>query len=215
MAASAWLYVVYQQTEVLLPGVASLIAFAVGSFFLASQVERLKPYRRTFFLLIVGASASLAAVTSELSSDIANSGYAAAMSFLSVRLSAVALWLAGVNAKVSGDVLYFPSGRALAVGPLCSGAYSSLLFVLLSCVMVADIGRTAPRRKLLVALLMGFAGANLANVFRITFLASVMYFLGVGALDVAHQFAGYAVFLGFMAFFWVLTLRWVRAGTAL
>jgi len=31
----------------------------------------------------------------------------------------------------------------------------------------------------------------------------------LGALDVVHQFAGYAVFLGFMSAFWLLSLKWL------
>lgn len=159
--------------------------------------------------MVVGAASSLALVALGLSSEIAGSYYATVMSFFSARATSLVLGLTGTRVAVSGDTLLFPNGTALSVGPLCSGAYSSILFMLLSLVMVADLGRAVPRRRLAVALAVGLVGANLANVFRITFLASIMYVFGLDALDIVHQFAGYAVFLAFMALFWSLSLRWL------
>lgn len=136
--------------------------------------------------------------------------YSQMLALAAARLTASLLTLGGVNVHLSGDIISFPDGQALSIGPLCSGAYSTVLFLLLSVVMVADVGRTAPRKRLALAILVGVLGANLANVFRITFLASVMYLFGLNALDFVHQFAGYAVFLGFMSAFWVPSLRWLK-----
>ena len=212
VAASAYLYLLYQQLETLLPGALSIAMFAAGSYIVLREVSWLKQFGRVLPFIVAGASASIALVVMGISSDIADSYYAAAMSLLSAKLTAFLFALAGMRVRVSGDVLSLPNGTALAVGPLCSGAYSTVLFMLLSVVMVADLGRTAPRKRLLAAVAVGLIGANLANVFRITFLASVMYYFGPGVLGVVHQFAGYAVFLGFMAAFWTVSLRWLGSG---
>jgi hypothetical protein len=39
-----------------------------------------------------------------------------------------------------------------------------------------------------------------------------MYLMGLDALVTVHQFAGYAVFLGLMSVFWLLSLRWLSVG---
>lgn len=209
LAASLYLYLLYQQTEILLLGVFSIVAFGTGSYILISDVRQLKPFGRMLPFIVIGASATLALATLGLSSDIAESYYASVLSLLSARVTSVLFAFTGTRVPVSGDVLAFPNGTALSVGPLCSGAYSSILFMLLSLVMVADVGRSAPRKKLAAAVMLGLLGANLANVLRIVFLASVMYAYGPNALDVVHQFAGYAIFLGFMGLFWTVSLRWV------
>jgi exosortase/archaeosortase family protein len=211
LPSSVYLYLLYQQTEILLTGVLSILAFAVGSYSALSEVGRLKSLRKVLPFMVIGGSLSLALVALGLSSDVAGSYYATIMSLFSARLTSILFGLTGTPVLVSGDVLTFPNGMALSVGPLCSGAYSSILFMLLSLVMVADVGRSAPRKKVAVVVVVGLVGANLANVFRIAFLASVMYVLGLGALDVVHQFAGYAVFLAFISAFWIVSLRWLRA----
>lgn len=211
LAASAYLYLLYQQTEVLLPGAISIATFGVGCYAILNTVGRLNPFRSILPFIVVGGSASLALVALGFSSDVAGSDYATIISLFSARTTSFLFTLAGTRVLVSGTVLYFPDGTALSVGPLCSGAYSSILFMLLSLVMVADVGRTAAKKKLAVAVAIGLVGANLANVLRITFLASVMYIFGLGALDVVHQFAGYAVFLAFMVVFWVMSLKWIGA----
>lgn len=209
LGASLLLYLYYQQVESLTPGALSIAAFGVGSYCVVSEIGPLKSLGRVLPFMVVGASCSLGMVTMGFSSAIAGSYYASAMSFLSVRLTSFIFSLDGVRVPVSGDVLLFPNGTALSVGPLCSGAYSTVLFMLLSIVMVTDLSRAAPKKKLAVAVAVGLFGANFANLLRISFLASIMYLFGLNALDVVHQFAGYAVFLGFMTAFWMLSLKWL------
>lgn len=211
LGVAALLYLSYQQVESLAPGAFSITAFCVGSYCVVSELGPVKSLGRILPFIVIGASGSLALVTLGASSAIAGSYYASAMSFFSARLTSFIFSLDGLRVPVSGDVLHFPNGAALSVGPLCSGAYSTILFMLLSLVMVADLCRVAPKRKLAVAVAIGLVGANLANVFRISFLASIMYLFGLNTLDVVHQFAGYAIFLGFMAAFWMLSLKWMVA----
>lgn len=210
LALSLYLYLLYQEVESLPVGISSVVLFAAGLHLSIRNVRFLEPFRRISPFLVGGATASLALVSFGLDNYIANSYYSQLLALASARLTALLLNLGGVQVHISNAVLTFPDGRALSVGPLCSGVSSTVLFLLLSVVMVADFGKGAPKKRLVVALALGLVGANLANVFRITFLASVMYLFGLGALDVVHQFAGYAVFLGFMSAFWLLSLRWVR-----
>lgn len=215
LAASIALYIIYSQIVVSIwPGIASVVAFSFGVYILRQEFYRwrvLKPFARILPFIIVGAFISIIIVGFGIQTQVADSDYASALSFISSRFAAFLFSLSGEKVRVSGDILYFPNGRALSVGPLCSGAYSSLLFGLLSVVMIADVGRNAPRGKLFVALISGLLFANLANVFRITFLASVMYLFGLSTLDFVHQFAGYAIFLAFISVFWIVSLRWLTS----
>ncbi len=209
IALSFYLYFLYQAIESFPAGISSVALFAVGLHLSIRNVQFLEPFRRIAPFLVAGATASLALVAFGLDAYIANSYYSQLLSMASANLTALLFNLGGVQVHVSNTVLSFPDGQALSIGPLCSGVSSTVLFLLLSFVMVADVGKDAPRKRLVVALALGLLGANLANVFRITFLASVMYLLGLGALDVVHQFAGYAVFLGFMSAFWLVSLKWM------
>lgn len=209
LALSVYLYFVYQSTESFSSGFASIFLFAGGSYLFLSDVKVLRSFERILPFFIFGVAASLILVTYDTAAIVSSSDYAQALAFVASRLTALILSAAGVSVVVSNDVLLFHNGMALSVGPLCSGAYSTILFLLVSLVMVVDLGRNAPRRRLAIALALGVVGANLANVIRITFLASVMYLFGLDALSVVHQFAGYAVFLAFMSLFWLLSLRWL------
>jgi exosortase/archaeosortase family protein len=209
LALSFYLYLLYQGIESFPVGISSVALFAAGLHLSIRNVRFLEPFRRIAPFLVVGATASLALVSFGLDAYLANSYYSQLLALASARLTGLLFALGGVQVHVSNAVLSFPDGQALSIGPLCSGVSSTVLFLLLSFVMVADVGKDASKKRLVVALALGLVGANLANMFRITFLASVMYLFGLGALDVVHQFAGYAVFLGFMAAFWLLSFRWI------
>jgi exosortase/archaeosortase family protein len=216
LAISLYLYFLYQSTESLFVGLSSVALLAVGLHLSIKNFRLLKPFRPIAPFIVIGTTGSLVLVSFGLGTYMANTYYANLLAQASARLTAFLFTAGGVDVQVSnGNVLSFSDGRALSIGPLCSGAYSTVLFLLLSVVMVADVGRSAPKKRLIVAVILGVVGANLANVLRITFLASVMYLFGLGALDVVHQFAGYAVFLGFMAIFWVASLRWMARAEAL
>ena len=212
LVLSVYLYVFYQETEILSVGLASVAMFGAGSYLAVRDIHFLGQFARVLPFIAMGATVSLALVALNLQTYLDDSSYSALLALASARVTGALIAMSGVKVQVSGNLLDFADGRVLSVGPLCSGAYSTVLFLLLSVVMVADVGRTAPKGRLAVAILVGALGANLANVLRITFLASVMYAYGVNALDVVHQFAGYAVFLGFMTAFWVLSLRWLASG---
>ena len=212
LALSSCLYILYQELEVFAVGLSSVALFAVGSYILVSELRFLKPFARILPFIVVGAAVSLAIIALNLQAYIDSSAYSAFLALMAARFAAFLMVASGVNVHVSNDVLSFPNGTALSVGPLCGGAYSTILFFLLSLLMVADYGRSAPGRRLATAVALGFVGANLANVFRITFLAWVMYLFGVNTLEIVHQFAGYAVFLGFMSLFWWASLKWLNGG---
>ncbi len=210
LAFTGYAYVVYQGTEVSAYGASAIAGFALGSYLLAGELGSLRPYRRILPFLAFGGAASLALAVLGLGGDVASAFYGEALGVASSRTPALLFTLAGVSVHVSNDVLLFPGGKALSIGPLCSGAYSSLLFLLVSPLMLADFSGKVPKRRLGAAVAIGLVGANLANVLRIAFLASSMYFFGLTALEAVHQFAGYAVFLGFMTVFWLASLRWLR-----
>jgi len=212
LALSFYLYILYQELEVFAVGLSSVALFAVGSYVLVSELRFLRPFARILPFTVAGAAVSLSIIALNLQTYIDSSAYSAFLALTAARLTAFLMMASGVNVHVSNDILTFPNGTALSVGPLCGGAYSTILFFLLSLLMVADYGRSAPGRRLGIAIAFGFVGANLANVFRITFLAWVMYLFGVDTLEVVHQFAGYAVFLGFMSLFWWASLRWLNGG---
>jgi exosortase/archaeosortase family protein len=212
LAGSLYLYFLYQSTELSTYGLACVSSFAVGSYLLVMDVRQLQSVRRMLPFLMLGGAFSVSLAAFGIDNYVSNSYYSQLLALAAARLTALMLAAGGVGVQVSGGVLTFPGGRALDVEPICSGASFSILFVLLSAVMVSDVGRTAPRSRLAVALVLGIIGANLANVFRITFLASIMYLMGLNALVTVHQFAGYAVFLGFMSVFWLLSLRWLSVG---
>jgi len=210
LALSLYLYLLYQALEAYPIGFSGVASFTLGSLLVLWNIKPLEALRRIVPFIVAGAAISLALITFRIDVAISNSYYGDMLAYGSSRLSWLVLTLAGVNVQLSNYVLIFPNGRALAVGPLCGGAYSSLAFLLLYLIMVADMGRKAKKSRLPVALSMGLLGVNLANMFRITFLASVTYSFGLSTLEVVHQFAGYAVFVAFMSVFWLVSIRWLR-----
>jgi len=215
LSASLYLYTLYQSTESINLGLAGVALFAVGSYLCVVEIWFLQAIRRILPFVVLGGATSLVLVTPPFSNFIVNSYYAELLAVAASWLTAFVFAAAGVHVQVVDNlILAFPNGSALSVGPICGGAYSSVLFVLLSIVMVADLGRGVPKRRIALALALGMAGANLANIFRITTLATVMYVSGLETLTVVHQFAGYAIFLAFMSGFWLMSLRWlsVRQG---
>ena len=210
LVLSVLIYFLYQALYSLPVGLSSILLFGVGFYLSLREVRLLDPFRSVLPFIISGAAISVALVTFGLNAYITGSAYGSALAYASVRLTAFLFSLRGVSVTVSSQVLSFPDGRAIAVTPLCSGGYTAILFILLSFVMVADLGRKAPKKRLAIALAIGILGANLANMFRIVFLASVLYSFGLSEMEVVHEFAGYVVFLTFMTLFWLLSLRYLR-----
>ncbi len=217
LVASILFYFVYQEIQIVYLAIISILSFSCALYLVRKELYRfriLEPFAKILPYIIIGAFASVILVTLGIQISVANSYYSSLLSFVSSRFAAFLLSMTGAKIEVAGNILYFPNGNALSVGPMCSGAYSSLLFGLLSFVMVADVGRRAPKGRLLVVLILGVAFAYLSNMLRITFLASLMYLFGLTTMDIAHQFAGYGIFLSFISLFWIFSLKWLATGRA-
>jgi len=207
---SLYFYVLYQDSEIVTLGLLSIALFSLGSYFSLSDSKLVEPFRNMLPFVVIGAGISLAFVALDLQAYITGSYYGSMLAFAASQFTATLFTIAGVHTQVLDNyVLLFPTSGAISVGPSCSGADSSLLFALLSVVMVADFGRSVRKWRLAIALTLGILGVNAANVFRITLLASVFYFSGAREMSLVHQFAGYAIFLAFVTLFWRLSLRWL------
>lgn len=114
----------------------------------------------------------------------------------------------GVNATVSGEVVYLNGGSALIaldVASSCTGVQGILAFGMLSTMAVLDI--KAKVSKLIPLLLIGFVGAFLINIARLLLVFLTFEYLGVELGTLLHVYAGYLLFVVWVLIFWDVAFR--------
>lgn len=124
-----------------------------------------------------------------------------------------ALGLLGDPVRTAGPAVLLPTARGtltLGVGLVCAGLYPAVMFLGALGLHGWQHRLAAPRLAGYLAL--GLLGLWAANVLRLVVLAKVGQAWGAEALQLAHEHAGWLLFLGFMGLFWGLVLRPVERG---
>ena len=192
------------------------IALSSSGFYLVAPDTRLRAYRRAIPFLGAAAMLEWAFISNGWINVVYDSPYGALLTDLTSRSSVLILNLGGIGAVRSGGLITLPVGSKVpqvTIVQACSGAETSLLFVGVFAMMLLDVGRTVPRRKVLAIFFIGALGTYLVNVVRVPLIIYLGYLYGYGAIEgFTHEFGGALFFLAFVAVFWWLSLRWLAPG---
>jgi len=217
IASAVGTYLLYQSGTLTIDLAVPLgIVLSSSGFYLVAPHTRLRPYRRAIPFLGAAAMLEWAFISNGWINAVYDSPFGAFLTDLTSRSAVLILNLGGIQAIRSGGLITLPVGSKLpqiTVAQACSGAETSLLFVGVFALMLLDVGRTVPRRKVLAIFLIGALGTYLVNVVRVPLIIYLGYLYGYGAIEgFTHEFGGALFFLAFVAVFWWLSLRWLAPG---
>ncbi len=217
VASAAGAYLLYLSGILVLEVAVPLgIVLSSSGFYLVAPHTRLGAYRRAIPFLGAAVMLEWAFISDGWINAVYGSPYGDFLTDLTSRSAVLILNLAGVRAILSGNLITLPVGSKLpeiTVAQACSGAETSLLFVGVFAMMLLDVGRSAPRKKILATFLLGGLGTYLVNVARVPLIIYMGYLYGYDAIEgFTHEFGGALLFLTFVAFFWWLSLRWLAPG---
>jgi exosortase/archaeosortase family protein len=123
------------------------------------------------------------------------------------------LHLSNIPVTVTGDVLTFGPPSMIGgveVTPLCGGFLSFLMFIGAFTIITVDIGRSLGIPRLAFLLLAGSSVTFAATILRVYVVILVGFRWGLDALQLAHTYLGYALFLAVACGFWYASLAWSK-----
>jgi archaeosortase C (PEF-CTERM variant) len=108
---------------------------------------------------------------------------------------------------------HIPGQVTVVITTACSGIYSFGIFASAFVAFVLAENERMSRRVWLL-LGVGFLATYLANVLRMTAIVLVGYYTDTRETDlqnmlVAHSYAGWLIFLGWIALFWAISFQWI------
>ena len=139
-----------------------------------------------------------------------NSYFGQLLTSVTSQMSVAVLNFAGMKATLASNNIMLPVGSkvsAISVTSACSGAEGALVFLALAGVMAVDVGRRAPKKKLLALIILGAVGVTLGNMMRVPLLIEVAYYFGAGAMETFHLYSGAMIFLTFVSLFFFASLK--------
>jgi exosortase/archaeosortase family protein len=188
-------------------GVAS---FTAGLYLLADSVRFLRPIKRAVPLIAAAVPAEWLFFTNGWTGYVYDSYFGQALTSFTSRMSVAVLNLGGMKATLASNVILLPPGSkvtVVSVTTACSGAEGALIFLALAGVMAVDVGRHAPKKRLLALIALGAVGVTLGNMLRVPLLLEVGYYFGVGAMETFHLYSGAIIFLTFVTLFFFASLK--------
>ncbi len=151
----------------------------------------------------------------EWQSSVFGSVYGSLLTLLTRRLGVLMLNAEGIGAVEGGGstIVLPPASKvaAVTIEQACGGVEEVIVFFVAYALMVADVGRKAPK-KALALLIMGFVGVYLVSVVRLDAVVWVGFQYGFAAMETAHLYLGVLLYLAFISVFWYLSLKWIGAG---
>jgi exosortase/archaeosortase family protein len=209
LSTLAYLLFAPDQTEVALIPVA-VASFGAGLYLLADSVTFLSPIKRAVPLIAAAVPAEWLFFNNGWTNYVYNSFFGQLLTSLTSQMSVALLNLAGTRATLASNVILLPAGSkvsAVSVTTACSGAEGALVFLALASLMAVDVGRQAPKKKLLALIALGAVGVTLGNMLRVPLLIEVGYYFGAGAMEAFHLYSGAIIFLTFVGAFFFASLR--------
>jgi exosortase/archaeosortase family protein len=188
----------------------AVVSFSAGLYLLADSVTFLKPIKRAVPLIAAAVPAEWLFFTNGWTSYVYNSYFGQLLTSFTSQMSVAVLNFAGMKATLASNVIMLPVGSkvsAVSVTTACSGAEGALVFLALAGVMAVDVGRRAPKKKLLALIALGALGVTLGNMLRVPLLLEVAYYFGAGAMETFHLYSGAIIFLTFVGVFFFASLR--------
>src|SRR5207245_2469857 len=190
-------------------GVAS---FVFGFHFSLSRIKALQSIKIVLTLMVIGVIVIWIFVAQGWDKDILESSYAMMFAKMTTKFSVLFLNFFGIHATQNGNIMIFSHDSKIpgvTVTPACSGLESSAVFLAAFVLMLIDLGRRAPKKKLATIFLLGVASIFFTNMLRIAFLGYVAYAFGYDTLQTDHTYSGPIIFLSLIGLFWWFSLRWI------
>ncbi|GEM_PF-1004606 len=217
IALSFIIYLVYESTitvskntEYLIP--LGVVSFGFGFHLSLSKIKALQSIKKVLTFIVIGILVFWIVSVGGWDQYILNSRYAMMLAELTTKFTVLLLNFFGIHATQDGTSIIFPPGSKLpqvTVLPICAGLHVSAVFLAAFGLMLIDLGRKAPKKKLVTIFVLGATSIFLANMLRIAFLGYVAFAFGYDALKTDHTYAGTIIFLSLISLFWWLSLRWI------
>jgi exosortase/archaeosortase family protein len=216
LIASAFsLYFLYQSgggKMLFLPPI-GIALFIFGFYLSFSGTNFYTKYRSLMLFMSLAVFMSWMAWDTGMHDYIVNSSYGSFLAGITIKFSVYFLNCLGYHVSNTGNQITFLGDskvQSFDVINACSGADTTILFLSAFVLMLADQGRRASVQKLAVCFVCGAVGTYLVSIMRVPLLGIVGYYDGYGALETYHMYSGYLIFLGSIATFWYLSLRWIN-----
>ncbi|MGA2237741.1 MAG: archaeosortase/exosortase family protein [Candidatus Bathyarchaeia archaeon] len=190
-----------------------VVMFVIGSRWVLEGVNLFADYRGMWPVFSAAMAIAWLIHAAQVESYAANSLLGRFFGTVTVYATLTLLHISQVPVAATGDVLSFGPPSligAVEVTPLCGGFLSVLMFIAAFSFVTVDVGRSLGLRRLMLLLLGGIAVTVLAAVLRVYVVTLVGFHYGWSALNLAHVYLGYVLFLSVMSLFWYISLRWSK-----
>lgn len=215
MSSAFGLYFLYQSgggRMLFLPPI-GIAMFIVGFYLGFSGTSFYSKFRGMMFFLALAVFMSWMAWDTGFHDYIVDSSYGSFLTSVTIKFSVYVLNLLGYNVSNTGGQITFGGDskiQSFDVISSCSGADTTILFLAAFILMLADQGRHASVKKLVVCFVGGGVGTYFVSMMRVPLLGIVGYHYGYDTLETYHMYSGYLIFLGSIMIFWYLSLRWIN-----
>jgi exosortase/archaeosortase family protein len=194
-----------------------VILFAIGSKWLLNDVSFFADYRDMWPVFSAAMAIAWLIHVVQLESYAAGSLLGRLFGDMTVFATVGLLHFSSLPVAATGDVLVFgpPSlVGAVEVTPLCGGFLSVLMFIVAFNFVTLEVGRSLGFTRLTFLLATGIVMTIVAAVLRVYVVTVVGFYYGLNALNLAHTYLGYALFLSIASAFWYVALRWNKVRAA-
>jgi exosortase/archaeosortase family protein len=188
-----------------------VLSFVAGSRWLLNNVPFLMPYRDLWPILCVLDVFAWLIHGSQVDVLITGSWVGAEFASVTLLTSSVLLGFSSIPVVVAGEVISMGSMSkvgAIAVTPLCSGFLSFVMFTLAFSIVLFDVGWSMGWWRLASLFLVGFVSTFIISTLRVYLVLVLGYYWGWDALNAAHLYLGYVLFLCLISAFWYCTFEW-------
>lgn len=215
IALAFYLYLLYQGGDgkaLYLPPL-GLGVFAAGVWIGFAKTSVYKKFGSIFPFIIGAVFMTWIAWNTQLHDDIVNSPYGSGLALIARSVTVHTLDIVGIHATNIGSLIILPPGskvQSFDVINACSGADTTILFLGAFSIMIADIGRRSiSKKRVAICFVLGSLAIYLTAIMRIPLLGIIGYYFGNDAMLTFHTYSGYLIFIGSVAVFWWLSLRWI------
>ena len=190
-----------------------VVIFVVGSKWVLDGVSLFTDYRGMW--PVFGAAMTIAWLihAAQVETYAANSWIGEFFGNVTVYVTLALLRLSHVPVTATGGILSFGAPSlvgAVEVTPLCGGFLSVLMFIAAFTFVTVDVGRSLGLWRLSLLLLSGVSMTIVSALLRVYVVTLAGFYWGWDALNFAHTYLGYILFLSVASLFWYTSLEWSK-----
>ena len=190
-----------------------VVMFVIGSKWLLDGVGLFQDYRGMWPVFGVAMTIAWLIHAAQVETFAANSWLGEFFGNVTVHVTLVLLRVSHIPVTATGSMLSFGAPSlvgAVEVTPLCGGFLSVLMFIAAFSFVTVDVGRSLGVWRLSLLLLGGVSITIVATLLRVYVVTLVGFYWGWDALNFAHTYLGYILFLSVASLFWYSSLEWSK-----